>query len=98
VLEAGHFETRETLLLLQASSFWPSGASSSLKEATYLLGHGAIDELGRGLLFAYLLFLSPLASIRLNCSMNDLPTELVMGWVKKEVKAGCRKVKSPYHE
>jgi len=98
VLEAGHFETRETLLLLQASSFWPSGASSSLKEATYLLGHGHMLHLGRGLLFAYLLFLSPLTSIDTYSSMFDLPTELVMGWVKKEVKAGCRKVKSPYHE
>ena len=98
MLEAGHFETRETLLLLQASSFWPSGASSSLKEATYLPGHGPIEQLGRGLLFAYLLLLSPLTSITLNSPMNDLPTELVMGWVKKEVKAGCRKVKSPYHE
>ena len=63
MLEAGHFETRETLLLLQASSFWPSGASSSLKEATYLLGYGNHRELGRGLLFAYLLFLSPQASM-----------------------------------
>ena len=46
MLEAGHFETRETLLLLQASSFWPSGASSSLKEATYLPGHGPIGIIG----------------------------------------------------